>query len=64
MCLAKVYLKKNNEIELLWENIASVEILGNKLILGTIFMEAKEIKARLKKIDFANSNILLEEYDE
>ena len=60
MCLAKVYLKKNNESELLWENIVSVEISDSKLVLNTIFMEAREITANIKRIDFANSNILLE----
>ena len=64
MCLAKVYLKKNNKNELFWESVASVEILDNGLILNTIFMETKEIKANIKKIDFANSNILLEMSDE
>ena len=60
MCLARVYLKKDNKRELLLESVASVEIEGNKLILNTIFRETKEVEANIKEIDFANSNILLE----
>ena len=63
MCLAKAYLKKNNKNELFGENVASVEIVDDKLILNTIFSEAKEIRANIKRIDFANSNILLEIHD-
>lgn len=60
MCLAKVYLKRNNMDEILLENVTSVEISEKKLILTTIFRETKEIDANIKRIDFANSNILLE----
>jgi len=60
MCLANAYLKKNNENKLLLENVASIDILGEKLTLTTIFRETKEVEASIKKVDFANSNILLE----
>ena len=61
MCLAKAYLKENNENTLLLENVASIEISDQKLTLTTIFWETKEMEASIKKIDFANSNIFLEE---
>ena len=60
MCLAKVYLKKDNKQELLLESVASMKIVGNKLILDTIFKETKEIEASIKEVDFANSSIHLE----
>ncbi len=60
MCLAKAYLKKSNKNELLLENVASIEISDRKLTLNTIFGETRELEASIKKIDFANSNILLE----
>ena len=60
MCLAKVYLKKDNKQELLLESVASMKIVGNKLILDTIFKETKEIEASVKDIDFTNSSIHLE----
>ena len=63
MCLAKAYLKENNKNTLLLENVASIEISDQKLTLTTIFWETKEMEASIKKIDFANSNILLEEID-
>lgn len=61
MCLAKAYLKENNKDRLLLENVASIEISDEKLTLTTIFWETKEIAANIKKIDFANSNVHLEE---
>ena len=60
MCLAKAYLKKDSDSELLLENVASVEILDKKLILTTIFSETKEIEANIRKINFADSNIIVE----
>lgn len=61
MCLAKAYLKENDKDKLLLENIASIEISEGKLTLTTIFWETRELTASIKKIDFANSNIHLEE---
>ena len=60
MCLANAYLKRNNKNELLLENVASIEISGKKLVLTTILSETKELEANIKKVDFANSNVLLE----
>ena len=61
MCLAKVYLKEDDKKTLLLENVASLEISAEKITLTTIFWEKTEMQADIKKIDFANSNILLEE---
>lgn len=61
MCLAKAYLKENKKNTLLLENVASIEISDKKLTLTTIFWETKEIAANIKRIDFANSKVLLEE---
>jgi len=61
MCLAKAYLKENNKNTLLLEDVASIEISDQKLTLTTIFWETKEIAANIKRIDFANSKVLLEE---
>ena len=62
MCLAKAYLKENNKNTLLLENVASIEISDQKLTLTPIFWETKEMEASIKKIDFANSSVLLEVY--
>lgn len=61
MCLAKAFLKKDGKDELLLENVASLEAVGNKIILNTLFRETKEIEASIKMIDFAsNSRVILE----
>lgn len=59
MCLATVYLTSTSYSELFLESVASLEMLGNKLILTTIFGETKEVEASIKKIDFRDSNIIL-----
>jgi len=60
MCLAKIYLKSDSQDELLLENVAAIEISDQKLTLSTILMETKEIEAKIKKVDFANSKVILE----
>ncbi|MFC1874225.1 CooT family nickel-binding protein [Chloroflexota bacterium] len=60
MCLAKAFLKKDDKNELVMADIASVEKVDGKLVLTTLFRETKEIEANIKKIDFANSSIMLE----
>ena len=60
MCLAKIYLKSDSRDELLLENVAAIEIADQKLTLSTILMETKEIEAKIKKVDFANSKVILE----
>lgn len=61
MCLAKVYLKEDSKDTLLLENVATVEVSPEKLNITTIFWEKKEMSANVRKIDFANSSIYLEE---
>jgi len=60
MCLAKAFLKKNNTEEFLLENVATVDILGKKIIITSILKETKEVDATISRIDFENGNILLE----
>jgi len=60
MCLAKVYLDNNGERELLLEEVAVVDIVDGKLVLRSIFNEQKSVEARIRQIDFANSNVILE----
>lgn len=61
MCLAKVYLKEDSKDTLFLENVASIEVSPQKLSITTIFREKKEMAANVKKIDFANASIYLEE---
>ena len=60
MCLAKVYLKENDHNEIVLENVASVEARENSLLITTILRETKIMEARIKSIDFANGNVVLE----
>ena len=60
MCLAKAYLSKNGERELLMREIAYLGVGNEKLLLRTLFGEQKEVEAKLREIDFANSSIILE----
>ena len=60
MCLSKAYVEINGERELLMEEVTSMEIKGNKLLLTTLFGEQKEIGASIKQIDFLNRSIVLE----
>ena len=60
MCLAKAYLKGGDEDELLLENVASLEVKEDSLVLTTIMKETREVEARLSRIDFENGSIVLE----
>ena len=59
MCLSKVYIQSNGDKQLLMEDITSVEIRGDTIILKTLFGEEKEIEANIKEIDFLTHNIVL-----
>ena len=60
MCLSRAYVVRNGERGLLMEDVASVEIRDDKLLLKTLFGEEKEIEANIKKIDFLARSIVLE----
>ena len=61
MCLSKAYVDKNGNKELLMEEIASIDILDNKLRLKTLFGEEKEVAASIKHIDFMTHSLLLKD---
>ena len=60
MCLSKVYVTSNGDKELLMEQVASVDIHDDKLLLKTLFGEQKEVAAKIKQIDLMTHNIILE----
>ena len=60
MCLSKVYNKRNGDLELLLEEVASVEIGRDRLTFKTLFGEQKEMEGNIKQIDFLTHSILLE----
>jgi predicted RNA-binding protein len=60
MCLAKVYLKKDDGEEMLLKNIASMEISDKAVTFTTVLEESRTIEANIKSIDFLKGNIVLE----
>ena len=60
MCLSKVYIDRNDKRELLLEEIASVEIEGDKLLFKTLFGEQKEIEANIRQIGFLSHSLVVE----
>jgi predicted RNA-binding protein len=60
MCLAEAFISENGKTELILEDVTSLKIDNEKVILGSIFGEQKEINARIKQIDFVHHNITLE----
>jgi len=60
VCLSKAYIDRNGKRELLIDEVASVEIGDEKLLLKTLFGEEKEMEASIREIDFLTHSILLE----
>ena len=60
MCLSKAYVDRNGDRGLLLEEVTSLEVKDDRLLLKTLFGEEKEIKASIKEIDFLTHNIVLE----
>jgi len=60
MCLSTAYFDRQDERELLLEEVASVKVEDGRLQLRTLFGEQKEVRAKIKEIDFLSHNMLLE----
>ena len=60
MCLAKAYIGKKEENDLVMEEIASIKVEDDKLLVTSLFGEQKEVAARIREIDFKSSDIILE----
>ena len=59
MCLSTAYFSRQGEKELLLKEVASVKAADGKLQLRTLFGEQKEVKAKVKEIEFLSHSILL-----
>jgi len=60
MCLSKAYIDRDGKMELLSEEIVSIEIEKGDVLLKELFGEQKVIRANIKEIDFLNGKIILE----
>ena len=63
MCLSKAYVEISGKRKLLMEEIASLEMKDDKLLLKTLFGEQKEIGANIRHIDFLTHSIILGNVD-
>ena len=64
MCLSKAYVDKNGERELLMEEIASIKVEDEKLLVRTLLGEQREIGAKIREIDFLTHSLFLEDLKE
>jgi len=60
MCLSTAYFDRQDKRELLLGEVASVKVEDGRLQLRTLFGEQKEVRAKIKEIDFLSHNMLLE----
>ncbi|NWF78383.1 MAG: CooT family nickel-binding protein [Chloroflexi bacterium] len=63
MCLAKAFII-NSSKQPIFEDIARLRVLGDRVEMETLFGEEKVVPGRVVEIDFSNSSILLDEYRE
>lgn len=60
MCLSKAYVSRDGEMELFFEEVASLQLERGKILLKTLLGEQKEIAANIKEVDFLDGKIFLE----
>ena len=60
MCLAKAYLDREGDSELLLENIALLEVGENVLRVSTIFGEKQEIPGVIREVDFQTASVTVQ----
>jgi predicted RNA-binding protein len=60
MLIYNAYVDRNGKMELLSEEVASIEIEKGNVLLKEFFGEQKVIQAHSKEIDFLNGKIILE----
>lgn len=60
MCLAKIYMRRNDDLELVLSNVATLDVSDGKITLTTILEEIKELQASIRILDFENAFVILE----
>mgnify|MGYP006295026533 CR=1 FL=1 len=60
MCLAKVYLKRNNDSELVMDNVTKLYVSDGTINMTTVIGEKKEVRGTIREVDLKNANIILE----
>jgi len=59
MCQLSAYLVRSGQEELLLEDVALVEIEGEKVFLTTLFQQREAIDARIQVVDLVRNRLLL-----
>lgn len=59
MCEAKVYLKKDKELELLMEDCISIVPEGDKLILRDILGKSETVEAKILEVGLLDHKVVL-----
>lgn len=59
MCLGKAFFSAPAGETLLVENIASVEVSYDQVIITTLLGERKYVEAEIQSVDFSKSRIVL-----
>ena len=60
MCESNVYMLKEGREEILMENVDSVRVLGDTLVLRSIFGEETSVKAGLVELHLSAHRIVIE----
>ena len=60
MCLANIY-QSGRAGKVLVESVAYLRINGNRIVIENLKGETKVMQAKIKEIDFMNSDIIVEE---
>ena len=59
MCLAKAYLERAGERELLLEDVVLLECDGKRLRISTLFGDEQEIEAVVKEVNFQGGSVIV-----
>ena len=60
MCLARVYDSADPQANVLMENVASIELVGQQVTMTSLFGDTIHRQASIVRVDLAKSRITLE----
>jgi predicted RNA-binding protein len=60
MCLANIY-QSGRAGKVLLESVAYLRINGNRIVIENLTGETEVMQAKIKEIDFMNSDVIVEE---
>ncbi len=60
MCLSQAYLEDSNGSEPVLEDVASLEVKEDTVVLTNLLGEEKEVSGNLNRVDFQNNELYIE----